>query len=187
MLCEKINFVLSLNFYVKNVEMTNEYHTFTEGTKETNKFADLFIYSIKKNSYSEKKLEDSENLTPTFSLSSTYFQGMKNMFGLFFNKHPCPSNHVKNNLKNVQKHECEYCNLDFAKWKWKYWSSHPGCILQKTNNWKSCKIHMKTPMPESLFLLKLQTEISNFVFLKKRLWHGCFPVNFAKFLRATFL
>ena len=24
-------------------------------------------------------------------------------------------------------------------------------------------------------------------FLKKRLWHRCFPVNFAKFLRAPFL
>ena len=26
-----------------------------------------------------------------------------------------------------------------------------------------------------------------FNFTKKRLWHGCFPVNFAKFLRTQFL
>ena len=27
----------------------------------------------------------------------------------------------------------------------------------------------------------------NFILLKKRLWHRCFPVNFAKFLRTPFL
>ena len=35
------------------------------------------------------------------------------------------------------------------------------------------------------FLIKLQARPA--VLLKKRLWHRCFPVNFAKFLRATFL
>ena len=34
------------------------------------------------------------------------------------------------------------------------------------------------------FLIKLQASES--ALLKKRLWHRCFPVNFAKFLRATF-
>ena len=37
------------------------------------------------------------------------------------------------------------------------------------------KIHRKTPVPESHFLLK------------KRLWHRYFPVNFGKFLRRYFL
>ena len=35
------------------------------------------------------------------------------------------------------------------------------------------------------FLIKLQTRPATL--LKKRLWHRCFPVNFAKFLRAPFL
>ena len=35
------------------------------------------------------------------------------------------------------------------------------------------------------FLKKLQTMACNFI--KKRLWHKCFPVNFAKFLRTPFL
>ena len=35
------------------------------------------------------------------------------------------------------------------------------------------------------FLIKLQARPANL--LKKRLWHRCFPVNFAKFLRTAFL
>ena len=35
------------------------------------------------------------------------------------------------------------------------------------------------------FLIKLQAWPTTL--LKKRLWHGCFPVNFAKFLRTPFL
>ena len=35
------------------------------------------------------------------------------------------------------------------------------------------------------FLIKLQARPATL--LKKRLWHRCFPVNFAKFVRATFL
>ena len=34
------------------------------------------------------------------------------------------------------------------------------------------------------FLIKLQALASNFI--KKRLWHRCFPANFAKFLRIPF-
>ena len=37
------------------------------------------------------------------------------------------------------------------------------------------KTNIKSPVPESATLLK------------KRIWHSCFPVNFAKFLRAPFL
>ena len=35
------------------------------------------------------------------------------------------------------------------------------------------------------FLIKLQTALATL--LKRRLWHRCFPVNFAKFLRAPFV
>ena len=34
------------------------------------------------------------------------------------------------------------------------------------------------------FLIKLRPEACNFI--KKRLWHRCFPVNFVKFLRTPF-
>ena len=37
------------------------------------------------------------------------------------------------------------------------------------------------------FIIKLQAlGLRPETLLKKRLWHGCFPVNFAKFLRTTF-
>ena len=46
---------------------------------------------------------------------------------------------------------------------------------------KFCKIQWKTPAPESLFnkVVKLRAA----TLLKKGLWHRCFTVNFAKFLR----
>ena len=37
------------------------------------------------------------------------------------------------------------------------------------------------------FLIKLQARPRPATLLKKKLWHRCFPVNFAKFLRTTFL
>ena len=48
------------------------------------------------------------------------------------------------------------------------------CFLKKVFL-KFRKIRRKTPVSESLFLLK------------KRLWHRCFPENFSKFLRTPFL
>ena len=41
-------------------------------------------------------------------------------------------------------------------------------------------------MPESLFFNKV-VDLRPATLLKKRLWHRCFPVNFAKFLRTPFL
>ena len=49
-------------------------------------------------------------------------------------------------------------------------SSHRRCSVRKGVIRNFARIHRKTPVPEPL--------------LKKRLWHRCFPVNFAKFLRA---
>ena len=43
----------------------------------------------------------------------------------------------------------------------------------------------KTPVLESFFKKIAGPQACNFI--KKRLRHGCFPVKFAKFLRATFL
>ena len=46
------------------------------------------------------------------------------------------------------------------------------------------KINRKAPMPEFLFKESCRPEAN---FIKKRLWHRCTPVNFAKFLRINFL
>ena len=45
--------------------------------------------------------------------------------------------------------------------------------------------HRKKPVPESLF--NKVAGLRSTTLLKKRLWHRCFPVDFAKFLRATFV
>ena len=47
------------------------------------------------------------------------------------------------------------------------------------------KIHKKTPVPESLF--KKVAGLKPAILLKKGLWNRCFPVNFVKFLRKSFL
>ena len=47
------------------------------------------------------------------------------------------------------------------------------------------KHYRKTPVSES-FLIKLQASGLQ-LYKKKRLWHKCFPGNFAKFLRTSFL
>ena len=45
-----------------------------------------------------------------------------------------------------------------------------------------CKIHRKTPVLETLFWQSCRPKA-----VKRRLWHKCFPVSLAKFLRTPFL
>ena len=52
-------------------------------------------------------------------------------------------------------------------------SSQPDVLCKKRCSYKFRKIHRKTPVLESA------------TSSKKRLWHRCFPVNFAKFHIAT--
>ena len=49
----------------------------------------------------------------------------------------------------------------------------PRRVLWKRCSYKFRKIHRKAP-------------VTSATLLKKRLWHRCFPVNFAKFLRTPF-
>ena len=49
--------------------------------------------------------------------------------------------------------------------------------------YKFHKIHKKN-LCQSLFFNKVADQACNFI--KKRLWHRCFPVNFAKFLKTSF-
>ena len=60
----------------------------------------------------------------------------------------------------------------------------PGGVLSKRSSYKFYKIHRKIPVPESFF--KNIASLRPVNLLKKRLWHRCFPVNFAKFLRTPF-
>ena len=65
----------------------------------------------------------------------------------------------------------------------KYRSSRPVEFCEKgvvRNFAKS----IKKRLGQSPFLTNLQAKGT---LLKKRLWHMCFPVNFAKFLRTSFL
>ena len=62
----------------------------------------------------------------------------------------------------------------------------PDMFLNKRCSWKYRKIHRKIPVPECLFFNKVAGPMPA-TFFKKKLWHRCFPVNFAKFLRTPFL
>ena len=57
-----------------------------------------------------------------------------------------------------------------------------GHVLQNRSSQKFRKTYRKTPAPEFIFLKKLHHQACNFV--KKRLQHRCFTVNFAKWLKA---
>ena len=56
-----------------------------------------------------------------------------------------------------------------------------GGVLQKMCSQKYCKIHRKTPVPESLLTLLKK------ILRHRWLRHWCFPVNFVKFSGIAFL
>ena len=53
----------------------------------------------------------------------------------------------------------------------------PEAFCKKMCSWKFHKIHRKTPVPETIF-----NKVAGL-----SLWYRCFPMNFVKFLRTTFL
>ena len=61
----------------------------------------------------------------------------------------------------------------------KYRRSHQRFFMKKGVLGNFTKFTSKTPVPAPV------SETCNFI--KKRLWHRCFPVNFVKFLRPPFL
>ena len=62
-------------------------------------------------------------------------------------------------------------------------SSHQRCSIKKGVLRNFVKFTGKHPC-QSLFFNKVASPAT---LLKKRLWHSCFPVNFAEFLRTPFL
>ena len=68
---------------------------------------------------------------------------------------------------------------------WNYRSSHQRCFSRKyflRNFAKFTEKHLR----QSLFFSKV-AGLRPATLLKKRLWHRCFPINFAKFPRTPFL
>ena len=63
-------------------------------------------------------------------------------------------------------------------------SSHRRCSVRKGVFGNFAKFKGKD-LCQGLFFNKVAGRPATL--LKKRLWHGCFPVNFAKFLRTPFL
>ena len=59
-----------------------------------------------------------------------------------------------------------------------------GCSVKKVFL-KFSQNLQKNPVPESI--LNKVADLRPATLFKKRLWHRCFPVNFAKFLRTPFL
>ena len=65
--------------------------------------------------------------------------------------------------------------------------SHQKCSIKKDVLGNFAKFAWKY-LFQGLFLIKMQAlGLRPATLLKKRLWHKCFPVNFAKFLRTPFL
>ena len=69
----------------------------------------------------------------------------------------------------------------------------PEVFCKKMCSWKFHKIHRKTPVPEAFFNKVVGRDflwcsgLRPATLLKKRLWYRCFPVNFVKFPRTSFL
>ena len=82
-------------------------------------------------------------------------------------------------------------NLIHFLWTWFIYrhfqprSSRPEvfCKIGVLRNF--AKIHKKAPVPESLF--NKVAGLRPATLSKKRIWHRCFSVNFAKFLRTLFV
>ena len=66
-----------------------------------------------------------------------------------------------------------------------YQKQSPKSVLRKRCFYKFLIIHRKAPLPKSLF--DKVAGLSLAFLLKKRFWHRCFPMNFAKYLGTLFL
>ena len=60
-------------------------------------------------------------------------------------------------------------------------SSHWSCSVKKRCSWKFCKLHRNTLVLK--FLFHRVADLQAYNFIKKRLQHKYFPVDFTKFLR----
>ena len=87
------------------------------------------------------------------------------------------------NLKQFSKRSCLLKSLSTVE---STEAVAQRCCVKKCSQ-KFRKIYRKTPAPESLFYQNCRLRLRPTTLLKERLWHRCFPVNFAKSLTTTFL
>ena len=76
-----------------------------------------------------------------------------------------------------------FADFDDKKLNWHSRSSHQRCsiknVLRKFTKFTGKHLY------QSLFFNKV-ADLRLATLLKRRIWHSCFPVNFAKFLKNTF-
>ena len=100
--------------------------------------------------------------------------------------------HSQKNKERIQKfketRDSRYIiKMNQVKLIFKMQRQPPEVIYKKRCSQTFRNAHRKTPVPESLFFIKLQaSDLRPATVLKKRLWRRCFPVNFKKFLRTPF-
>ena len=91
---------------------------------------------------------------------------------------------------NSMRTENIYCNFSFLLF---FCYAHYYCVwlseavahkCSLKGPLKNCKKSQQNNCQSLFFKIKLQLEACNFT--KKEIWHRCFPVNFAKFLRILF-
>ena len=85
----------------------------------------------------------------------------------------------KQKLSNIMR--LSFCYLKIIHFLYK--SNGPEVFCKKVFL-KILQNSQENPCVRVSFLIKLQAPLATL--LKKRLWHRCFPVNFAKFLRTLF-
>ena len=100
-----------------------------------------------------------------------------NFLYTFWEIHCCTWTYMKSDKTPTKLFQDLYCSM-FAPM---YGFSHSEAVVQRCSV-KFRKVHRKTPVPESFFLIKLQASTCNFI--KGKLWQRCFLV---KFLRTPFL
>ena len=89
------------------------------------------------------------------------------------------------NIKKAQFEPILYQYFLIFKCFLVFWSDHRRSSIKNLLLKVSQNSQENTCIPAS-FLIKLQTWGLQ-LYQKNRLWHGCFPVNFVKFLRTTIL
>ena len=89
-----------------------------------------------------------------------------------------PENSRKRNSSLLLKIKKIDLNYKFQVLAYEYQRPSPGGVLRKRSSEKVREIHRNASLPESLFNNVAHLRIATL--LKSRLWHTCFPMNFAK-------
>ena len=107
-------------------------------------------------------------------------------FVKYFRRRTCQKNPKKSFVTIYKESTHRYFSNIFFRWLFKnIRNNHRGCSVKKGVLRNFTKFTGKQ-LCQSLFFNKV-AGLRPVTLLEKRLWHKCFPVNFAKLLRATVL